>query len=332
MLNTIQKAAFELIQSDARFIYTLVDIQKNAPKINSNYILMFQPYMGIFAKGTKQWFQNMKINTPNFTCTENEYYTCLRQSHKLFEMSYQNVCSLLMKKFNESDAYFYKNKSLLEKVLGYSNVGTDSCNGEFCGNTILCAAYSPIELLDNPKISSWVQNISIVAGKLAAFLGCTKYPPYEYNDNLYVKATDYHFYKKCPLKLKTDLGFVLFSILCSINYVIEFIENYFTEEIPQKFKFAYLQYYYLCNFMTELNKENGTNFYLDDRLWNRDFRNCLAHYGLGQYLKSENEIITNDILKGLTVKAFGKDYFTVKAELYCMLKNLAVQIKEAILK
>ena len=35
MLSTVQKAAYELIQSDARFLYSLVNI-------NSNYIMMSQ--------------------------------------------------------------------------------------------------------------------------------------------------------------------------------------------------------------------------------------------------------------------------------------------------
>ena len=38
MLNKVQKTAFDLIQSDARFIYTLVDMQNNAKNINSNYV------------------------------------------------------------------------------------------------------------------------------------------------------------------------------------------------------------------------------------------------------------------------------------------------------
>ena len=38
MLNKVQKAAFDLIQSDARFIYTLVDMQNNAKNINSSTI------------------------------------------------------------------------------------------------------------------------------------------------------------------------------------------------------------------------------------------------------------------------------------------------------
>lgn len=39
----------------------------------------------------------------------------------------------------------------------------------------------------------------------------------------------------------------------------------------------------------------------------RNFRNCLAHYGLGQYL-SESDLIDDDVLKGLTNKAFNMNY------------------------
>lgn len=59
MLNKVQKAAFDLIYSDAKFIYTLVDMQNNAKNINSNYVMMCQPYLGIFADGAEQWCKKM---------------------------------------------------------------------------------------------------------------------------------------------------------------------------------------------------------------------------------------------------------------------------------
>lgn len=37
--NKVQLSAWELIQADARFLYTLVDIQQNAKNISSNYIV-----------------------------------------------------------------------------------------------------------------------------------------------------------------------------------------------------------------------------------------------------------------------------------------------------
>lgn len=205
------------------------------------------------------------------------------------------------------------------------------CNNKFCGNTILCLMYSPKKMLGNEDFGVWLRNISVVAGELAGFYGGADLPVYRYNDDLLVGYKDYHFYKNSPLKMNNDFGFVLFSILCSINYVIEFIENYFIDEIPQKFKFAYLQYDYLCNFIKQVNAKQNTNFDIDNSLYDRKFRNCLAHYGLGQYI-SESEIDSDDILKGLTNKAFGKDYLIVKEELYKILKGLANQIEEMILK
>ena len=329
MLNAVQKAAYELIQADARFLYTLTVIQRNAKNISSNYIMMCQPYIGLFTDGAEQWCKKLGLGAPKFTDTEKKYYTVLRQSHKLYEMSYSDYLSALMMKFKASDDYFYKIRSCYEKLFGYYNVGTDLCNKHFCGNTILCALYMPVDSLNDREIVPWIRDISVVAGKLAGFLGCQKFPPYNYNDNILVKYEDYHFFENCPLKVKTELGFLLFSILCSINYAIKFIDQYFVEEIPQKFKFAYLQYYYLCDFIKELNAANGTTFYINDSMKDRSLRNCLAHYGLGQYL-SENELIDDDVLKGLTNKAFSMAYFDAKDKLYFYLTELTNQIEEKI--
>lgn len=331
-MNKVQKTAYELIQADARFLYTLTDILINAQNINSNYIFMSLPYIGLFAEGTEQWCKKVRLDAPRFSPTEKVFYTQLRQGHKLFKKSYEEYATLLFEKFKESENHFYRTRRLREKIFGYYNVGTDLCNGEFCGNTILCSMYYPtINLLEKENARAWIRDMSIVAGKLAAYVGCKDFPIYRYNDNLIVLYKDYHFYKKSPLKISDDLGFLLFTILCSINYAIEFIENYFIDEIPQKFKFAYLQYYYLCDFLKEVNAQKNTDFYIDDCLYDRNFRNCLAHYGLGQYI-SETEIISEDILKGLTNKAFGKDYLTTKVKLYEILRSLTKQIRQMILE
>lgn len=330
MLNSVQKAAYELIQADARFLYTLTIIQQNAKNISSNYIMMSQPYIGLFADGAEQWCQKLGLGAPKFTDTEKSYYTTLRQSHKLYETPYSDYLSALINKFNASDDYFYKNRGPREKILGYyNNIGTDLCNGHFCGNTILCSLYTPIDTLNDKEIGPWIRDISVVLGKLASFFDCQNFPPYNYDDSILVKYKDYHFYKNCPLKTKSELGFLLFSIMCSINYAIEFIDRYFVEEIPQKFKFAYLQYYYLCNFIKELNAANGTTFYINDSMRDRAFRNCLAHYGLGQYL-SESDLIDDDVLKGLTNKAFNMTYLVAKDKLYSYLTELTNQIEAEI--
>lgn len=235
-----------------------------------------------------------------------------------------------MDSFDESDSYFYNNRSTLEKVIGYKNVGSDLCMNKFCGNTILCNMYNPMRLLGNDNASIKIRDFSVIAGEIASYYNCTSFPTYMYNNNIKVHFKDYHFFKM-SIKRKNKQGFILFSIICSINYVTVFIENYFIDEIPQKLKFAYLLYYYLCDFINEFNAYNNTNFTIDTTFKNRDFRNCLAHYGLGNFIK-EKEIIGNDILKGLTNKAFNLDYLTTKKEIFNRLNELESEIEKFILK
>ena len=61
---------------------------------------------------------------------------------RALERTYVEFAGLLMEKLQESDRYFYNIRSIREKIFGYYNVGTDLCNGNYCGNTILCAAHA----------------------------------------------------------------------------------------------------------------------------------------------------------------------------------------------
>ena len=131
---------------------------------------MSQPYICLFADGAEQWCQKLGLDASKFTDAEKSYYTALRQNHKLYELSYSDYLSALMKKLKISDNYFYKIRSLREKILGYYNdVGADLCNGYFCRNTILCAPYTPIDTFNNKDIGSWIRGISVVSGKLQGF-------------------------------------------------------------------------------------------------------------------------------------------------------------------
>lgn len=324
-LTRVQQAAYNLIQSDARFIDTLVAIQQNAKKINTNFIAMSQPYIGIFADGAEQWSRKVGLNAPQFSNEEKEYYTLLRGNHKLFDLNYSDFMSLIIKKLGEHNDYFYQIRIFKD----YYNVGADLFEGKYCGNTVLCAMYTPIFKFEDNSVGLYFKDLSIVVGKIASYFECTISGPYKYNERLEAHYKDFHFFEQCPLKVKTNLGFILFSILCSVNYVIEFINSYFMEEIPQKLKFAYLLYYYLCDFIQDLNLYNNTNFVLNSAYKNREFRNTMAHYGLGQYM-NENEIMEDDLLKGLTYKAFNMDYISLKKEIYKILKELTVQIESYI--
>lgn len=47
-------------------------MQKN---ISGNYIMMSQPYIGLFTDGAEQWCQKLRLGARQFTDTEKIYYT-----------------------------------------------------------------------------------------------------------------------------------------------------------------------------------------------------------------------------------------------------------------
>ena len=167
MLNKIQKVAFQFIQSDARFLYTLVDMQNHA--IEGNYLSMCLPYIGIFAYESEQWGRKAKIGSPNFTKDEKEYYTKIRQAHKLLELSYEEYEAKIVGQLKKSDEYFWGVRSVIEKIFGYRNIGTDYYQSSFCGNTILIASYLPFDYLKDLDSGKEIYKFSKSAGKLAGF-------------------------------------------------------------------------------------------------------------------------------------------------------------------
>ena len=85
----------------------------------------------------------------------------------------------------------------------------------------------------------------------------------------------------------------------------------------------------MLDILDEINDTFFTNFHMNDQWQNQDFRNCMAHYGLGQILKPE-DIIIDDLMGGLTQKIFGMDYMQIKNSIYSELQNLAYQIENYI--
>lgn len=327
-LNKVQQVAKELIASDAKFIQTLFFMDKNENKKFNNYIIMFFPYLGIFVDGAEQWAKKVGMPAQSFTNEEKVYYETMRLGMKIFENDYETLKVKLGSKLTESDNYFKSISNFWDWLRGYHyNVGTDLYKGIYCGNTILCSVYTPFYKIAN-KDGEKIKKLGEVAGKLTV----------DFNKNVEImnhqelsilRYKDYNYNKSNFIKVNNFYGFILFCILCSINYVIVFIENFFIDEVPQKLKYAYLNYYYLCNFIEELNLKLKLHIIIDKSMYNTGFRNCLAHYGLGQFLK-ESEIINDDLLKGLTQKAFNLDYNNTKERIYIILKNVVAQIENII--
>ncbi|WP_091236872.1 hypothetical protein [Anaerobium acetethylicum] len=325
-LTNIQKAAYKLIQSDATFIRSLI---QTGSQIKSNYIVMSFPYLGIYADGAEQWGRKVGLNSPIFNDEERFFYTQIRQMHKLYDMSFRQFADKTYDALQVSDEHFSSICKPIAKWLKvYDNYGVDLYRSQVCGNTVMCQMYvSPLNenayMLDGEKLCK----ISVVAGKLCAFYGGRQVQSLCADDVQAYRTKDYHFPAHTPIKHKSKEAFALFSVLCSINYVLYLVDKIIKEEMPTKIRIAYLEYYYLTKIISEINQIFGTYFMLSKEWVSAPVRNCMAHYGLGQLI-TESELDNTDLMFGITKKYFGLDYYEMKEKLYSELKALSVQIED----
>lgn len=322
-LNQVQQAARSLIQSDLRFLYTVISrINPN----ESNYIPSLLPYLGIIIDGAEDWVKAVnntrksKLQIPQFSKEEEMFYEQIRNGVKLWKQDYNTIYDLMDKAYCESEHYFGSICKPIAKFLHlYDIYGVDTVNGALCGNTILCRYYSPFFKYDGNN-GEYIKKMAEIGGEYIVLFDALK--EYETDDSLIFDVHDYGGLVKSPVGNKYSDRFVLLSVLCQINFLIYCIEHWVKEDIPVKLRFAYLLYYSLLNVIPQINNKLGTHFALSDK-WNNDkFRNAMAHYKLGVVLR-EKDLIHDDIMFGLTDYILDEKYSVVKKSIYTELEKLA---------
>lgn len=329
-LTIQQKAARELIRSDLRYIFTIL---KNREGIKSNYIVSMMPYQSLIVDGAEAWIVAMNnsvpgaIDAPRFTPEEKEFYDAARQSIKLWELPYAQIYTLMKERYTESDRYFSSLcKPIAKRLQLYDIFGADLTeDGHFCGNTILDAIYLPGYDCTDSAYGPNLRDMAVIGGKYIPIFDAME--AYAINSDLKFQYKDYGGFIKSPVGNKFSFRFVLFSILCQINFVIYAVDQYIVPETPTKLRFAYILYYYLCDVLPHINTAHSTSFVLSREIYSQDFRNAMAHYKLGVYLK-EHEILPNDPMFGMTQKAFGTDFYQIKNQVIGELIALANQLEK----
>lgn len=323
----VQEAALSLMHEDLRFLYTVI---KNIDSEESNYIPSLQPYMGVIIDGVEDWIKSfnnsskVKLDMPIFNELERQYYEKMRDSVKMWQKDYNEIYNILKKAYEESDRYFGSVCKPIAKTLKlYDIYGVDRANGIICGNTILCFYYNPLYSFEDN--GEFIKTMAEIGGKYIALMGAVN--EYTVNDSIKFDTKDYGGFQKSPIGNKFSDKFVLFSILCQINFLIYGVERWIKEETPTKLRFMYLLYYSLLELLPQINQKLNTAFKMDCSWESRDFRNSMAHYKLGVALKKE-ELVLDDLLFGLTIKYFGVSYIDVKNVITAELENLSHQIEQ----
>ena len=290
---------------------------------------MMFPLIATIIDGTEDWIKSynyshhQKIEMPLFNPEEERFYESARTAIKLWDMNYHELRDLLAEKYSESDEYFSRLcKPIAKQLKLYDIFGADIANGKYCGNTILCNSYIP-QLKLGKDDGERLKNMAIIGGRYIDLFDAMD--QYHVDNNVRFSYVDYGGFIKSPVGNDFSDRFVLFSLLCQINFVLICVGDYIVEECPAKLRFAYLLYYYLCKLLPEINCELDTAFSINQNYSSALFRNAMAHYKIGIALKSD-EIIDDDIFFGLTNKYFQCDYRSLKANIIQELTSLEKQI------
>lgn len=326
-----QVIAISLIQADLRFLFTVI---KNSVRFESNYIVSLMPYMGVIIDGTEDWLQaynrssKQKLMFPTFDDQEQLFFEEMRSTIKMWNTQYNELYQRLKSLYEESDRYFSTLCCPIAKALHlYDVFGADLVNGQYCGNTILCAFYSPKFRFDirQSRYGENIRKMMEIGGKYISIFGSTK--EYLTDSSMLFKCADYGGFVKLPVGNTFSDKFVLFSLLCQIQFVLVCIDEFITEECTTKLRFLYLQYYYSVSAVKEYNRKTGAGIRIDSGWVSDKFRNTMAHYKIGIALKTD-EIVWGDPLFGLTQKFLNTDYFTLKNTIKATLKSTSRQIRK----
>lgn len=326
-LSKTEQVALRLIQSDLQFLYT---VYRNISVLSPSYLVTLLPYVGMIINGCETWSNKvgeLKIHSLKFSEEEQYYYSELRNSIKLWETSFEDLCVLLKQKYNESDSYFSNSCKPIAKALKlYDIFGGYLIDGRFCDNTILDMLFVP-SFDYNGIDGEYIKRMSAFSGEIIASFGINTEPTLKIDNSIVFDCKDYGGFVKSPVGNNFSDKFVLLSILCTVNFIIYGIDKYIIPDITTKLRHAYIQYYYLLEQIPQINKRLNTQFYMNSQWLNHQFRNCMAHYGIGVVL-SQQEAIETDLFGGLTHKIFGEEWITIKDSIINELKNLSEQISD----
>ena len=325
--NTLQQISIDLIKTDFRFIYT---IYQNYSKVGDNYFVALLPYLGLVTDGAEDWLKaynnssKVKLDVPLFNKEQQSFFEKMRSSIKIWEQDYDSIYQELGRIYRESDDYFSSVcKPIAKQLHLYDVFGAYIANQKYCGNTILCNYFIP-EYKFGSDNEDLIISMGNVTGKYTALFGATE--SYSFNSSFSeAHDRDYGGFIKSPIGNKYSDKFVLFSILCQINFVLVGINKTVIDETPTKLRFSYLLYYYLLKILPQINKKLSANFKLSDKWRSEKFRNSMAHYKMGVSLR-EKEIVFDDSFYGLTQKYLGTDYYTVKNDIIYCLDDLSTQL------
>ncbi|MBU3171141.1 hypothetical protein [Clostridium estertheticum] len=314
-MNAVQNVAKTIIIDECKeLIHVINIIPKNSAAMLSLGLI---PYIALVVNESLKWCENCKVVIPKLSDEQNYIIKRLRVKCKFY--TGDNKYSLIeqRKRLEEVvmiEKHYFENQSWLAKQLYkygiIKDAGTYLWDGIYIGNTILYSDYfEPFRNIQKNiyESSHEIYNFSVTIGKtLQSIIAILDGNLYECkNEHIHLKepkSKDY-FLNNCFFYSGDIDKMMLFNILCSINFIINYLSNLLTNASTLLFRIKYLTLYHV----TEDLKQLDFTEIADNVLFKRDFRNVMAHYGLFKVL-SKNKIIDSAKMFGLIESNFDMSF------------------------
>lgn len=316
IMNKIQNIAKTIIVNECK---ELIDVMRMCSKDDAAVLsLGLIPYIALVINESLKWCKNCNIKIPELSDKENYVIKRLRVKCKFYLGDTEYSFDEQKKRLEEAvmiEKYYYKNQSWLAKQLYKSgiikDVGTYMSNGRHIGNTILYSDY--FESFRDKHKSVYesgqeIYNFSVSLGKILQSIivvldGGKRYECK--NEQLHLKAHKHkdYFLDNCFFYSGNIDKLMSFNILCSINFIMNFLANILIDDSSLLFRIKYLTLYHATENLKQLNVSE-----IDDNVFlKRNFRNAMAHYGLFKALE-ENKIIKDVKMFGIIESNFNMSF------------------------
>ncbi|TDM42343.1 hypothetical protein ETI06_08310 [Macrococcoides goetzii] len=327
MLSNTEKVVYKLINSDFQMLYEIYFL--NSKLNNTLYCLSFNGYYGMIIDGSTKWMlkvRQLKSKVPQMSNQQKIYYNHLRQSIKFWDMSYEDYINNMTVAYKKSESYFENQTSTIARILKVFDIyGVAYFNKVPIGNTIHYSMVLPSFDYKTFKLDKqYTINVNEYAGMLIGNADINLNDSFVDCSNIEITAKDRGGIKKLGIEKDTRL-FFLFNLACLINFNLYGLKPLKKPFLPSILRINYILYYYINTVLKDVNKDNQTDFFIDTQYIDDLFRNCMAHYGIGNLLK-QNEVDLNDPFGGLTQKVFKIDYVVLNKKIEDNLEALLNQI------
>ena len=302
--NPVEKASLYLMREDLRYVYTL---HVNLEQIKPNYYVSSLPYLGLILDGVEEWIKRYfnryfgHYNSFVLNDEEKQYISKVRSSIKFWNNSFASIYNELEKSYVESYNYFTSLSNPVYRLFKlYTIFGVDYANNSPIGNTLINKCFIP-DFSFGGNNAYLINKIGTALGNYTNLFIADK--SFTVDKQILFVSKDYGGIFKHPIGNEFNNRFVLFSLLCQLQFITIGIDRYIMKFHSTQLRFSYILYYYVCKILPEINVNLNTDFKIDKSFYSDKYRNAMAHYGLGVELEEE-DLNSSDHFWGLTQKYF----------------------------